>query len=129
MDLCADALIILARRHADRLDKLAAAEADPDRAAELRTIADICRKVPANPPETFHEALQYYWFVHVGVITELNPWDSFNPGRLDQHLWPFYQRELEQGTLTEDSAKELLQAFWVKSFVPIFIYPFKKITL
>ncbi len=74
----------------------------------------ICRKVPANAPETFHEALQYYWFVHIGVITELNPWDSFNPGRLDQHLWPFYQRELEHGTLTEERARELLQAFWVK---------------
>lgn len=114
MDLCADALIIFAQRHAAALDQLAADEADAERAAELRTMAAICRKVPANAPETFHEALQYYWFVHVGVITELNPWDSFNPGRLDQHLWPFYQRELEQGTLTEESAKELLQAFWVK---------------
>ena len=87
---------------------------DPERAAELRQMAAICRKVPANAPETFHEALQYYWFVHIGVITELNPWDSFNPGRIDQHLWPFYQRELAQGTLTEERASELLQAFWVK---------------
>jgi formate C-acetyltransferase len=114
MDLCADALIIFAHRHADRLDELAAATSDAERAAELRTLANICRKVPANAPETFHEALQYYWFVHIGVITELNPWDSFNPGRLDQHLWPFYERELEQGALTEDRARELLQAFWVK---------------
>lgn len=60
------------------------------------------------------EALQCYWFVHVGVITELNPWDSFNPGRLDQHLWPFYQRGLEDGSLTQERAKELLMAFWVK---------------
>ena len=114
MDLCADALIIFAHRHADRLDELAFATSDAERAAELRTLANICRKVPANAPETFHEALQYYWFVHIGVITELNPWDSFNPGRLDQHLWPFYERELEQGTLTEERARELLQAFWVK---------------
>lgn len=114
MDLCADSLIIYAQRHADELDHLAASESDAERAAELRKMAAICRKVPANAPETFHEALQYYWFVHIGVITELNPWDSFNPGRLDQHLWPFYQRELEQGSLTEESASELLQAFWVK---------------
>lgn len=114
MDLCADSLIIYASRHAHKLDELAAAERNPERAAELRAMAGICRKVPANAPESFHEALQYYWFVHTGVITELNPWDSFNPGRLDQHLWPFYQRELELGTLTEERATELLQAFWVK---------------
>jgi formate C-acetyltransferase len=114
MDVCADAMLHYARRNALRLDELAAAEGDAERAAELRAMADICRRVPANAPETFHEALQYYWFVHIGVITELNPWDSFNPGRLDQHLWPFYQRELEQGTLTEERASELLQAFWIK---------------
>ncbi|MCF7731399.1 MAG: glycyl radical protein [Akkermansiaceae bacterium] len=114
MDLCADALIRYAQRHAERLDELAAAETGAERAAELRTMAAVCRKVPANAPETFHEALQYYWFVHIGVITELNPWDSFNPGRLDQHLWPFYQQGLERGDLTEDQARELLQAFWVK---------------
>lgn len=114
MGVCADALITYARRHAAKLDELAATETDAGRAAELRAMAAICRKVPASAPETFHEALQYYWFVHVGVITELNPWDSFNPGRLDQHLWPFYQKELAAGTLDEESATELLQAFWVK---------------
>jgi len=77
-------------------------------------MAEICEKVPANAPETFHEALQYYWFVHLGVITELNPWDSFNPGRLDQHLFPFYKRGLEDGILTDEYARELLQAFWIK---------------
>jgi formate C-acetyltransferase len=114
MDTCADALITHALRYAEILDQAAAAEPEPARAAELAAMAAVCRKVPANAPETFHEALQYYWFVHVGVITELNPWDAFNPGRLDQHLWPFYQRELERGDLTAESASELLQAFWVK---------------
>ncbi len=61
-----------------------------------------------------HEALQYYWFVHLGVITELNPWDSFNPGRLDQHLLPFYRADLESGQLDKESAVELLQSFWIK---------------
>jgi len=74
----------------------------------------ICLKVPANAPETFWEALQHYWFIHQGVITELNPWDSFNPGRLDQHLYPFYKKEIEDGSLTIDRAKELLMAFWIK---------------
>lgn len=114
MDLCADSLILYANRYAEMLEETALRESDPERCAELRKMAAVCRKVPACAPETFHEALQYYWFVHIGVITELNPWDSFNPGRLDQHLWPFYQQGLADGSLTEESARELLEAFWVK---------------
>jgi len=74
----------------------------------------VCRRVPGNPPRDFWEALQYYWFVHVGVISELNTWDSFNPGRLDQHLYPFYEKGLNDGSLTRDRARELLQCFWIK---------------
>jgi trans-4-hydroxy-L-proline dehydratase len=70
--------------------------------------------VPAHAPRDFHEALQAYWFVHLGVITELNTWDSFSPGRLDQHLAPFYERDLAAGTLDREGARELLQCFWVK---------------
>jgi formate C-acetyltransferase len=70
--------------------------------------------VPAYAPRTFREALQYYWFVHLGVTIELNPWDAFNPGRLDQHLAPFYEREVAAGTLTREQAQELLQCFWIK---------------
>ena len=114
MDIAAEALIHWADRHAERLDKLASAETDAARRDELARMAAICRKVPARAPETFWEALQYYWFVHVGVITELNPWDAFNPGRLDQHLYPFYRREIAAGSLTEESARELLGAFWIK---------------
>ena len=77
-------------------------------------IAEVCDRVPAHAPRNFREALQAYWFVHLGVITEYNTWDSFNPGRLDQHLWPFYEKGLADGTLTEESARELLQCFWVK---------------
>jgi formate C-acetyltransferase len=77
-------------------------------------MAAICRRVPAHAPQTFWEALQTYWFVHVGVISELNPWDAFNPGRLDQHLFPFYEKDLAEGRLTEARAKELLCAFWIK---------------
>jgi formate C-acetyltransferase len=114
MDIAADALMLYARRHAERLQQLAETEKDDTRKRELQQMAEICQHVPAHAPRTFYEALQYYWFVHVGVITEVNPWDSFNPGRLDQHLYPFYKRELEAGTLTEEEAGELLQAFWIK---------------
>jgi len=114
MRLCAEALIRFAERHAERVDELAGREKDPSRRAELEQIARICRRVPAHAPRTFHEALQYYWFVHLGVITELNTWDAFNPGRLDQHLYLFYKAGLEDASLTEEQARELLQCFWIK---------------
>ncbi len=114
MDVAADALITFAGRHAARAREMAAAETDPVRKSELERIATVCDHVPAHAPRDFWEALQYYWFVHLGVITEYNTWDSFNPGRLDQHLWPFYKKGIDEGTLNKESARELLQAFWVK---------------
>lgn len=114
MAIAADGIIAFARRHADALEKMVENEADEQRRAELKQMAAICRRVPAHAPRTFREALQTYWFVHVGVITELNPWDAFNPGRLDQHLYPFYRNDVEEGRLTESRAKELLCAFWIK---------------
>ncbi len=113
MDIACDALISFAARHANELEQMAEEESG-QRKNELLNLAEICRSVPAKAPQTFHEALQYYWFVHVGVITELNPWDSFNPGRLDQHLFPFYQDGLADGSLTEEKAREILQSFWIK---------------
>ena len=100
MAVCADALIRFAERHADRARELAQQETDPHRKNELERIAEVCSHVPAHAPRNFWEALQYYWFVHLGVTTELNPWDAFNPGKLDQHLFPFYEKGLEEGTLT-----------------------------
>ena len=114
MDIVCDAIIMYAARHADKLEELAAQEADPKRKEELLEMARICRKVPAHAPETVHEALQHYWFIHLGVVTELNPWDSFNPGRLDQSLYPIYKKEMEQGTTTKEQVYEVLQSFWVK---------------
>ena len=114
MDIAIDAVVLFARRHAALAREMAAAEADPTRQAELLRIAEVCDRVPAHTPRDFHEALQAYWFVHLGVITELNTWDSLNPGRLDQHLWPFYQQGLADGSLTRDDAEELLECFWVK---------------
>jgi len=114
MDICAGALIRYAGRHAEKARELAAQETDPQRRQELERIAAICTRVPAHAPCDLWEALQYYWFVHLGVTTELNPWDAFNPGKLDQHLYSFYQRGLEEGTLTREGALELLQCFWIK---------------
>lgn len=114
MDIAADAILIYAKRYAAKLRELAKVENDAKRKAELEKMAQICDKVPTHAPETFWEALQHYWFVHVGIVYETNPWDSFNPGRLDQHLFPFYEKEIADGTLTREQAKELLEAFWVK---------------
>jgi formate C-acetyltransferase len=114
MEAAAGAVIRFAERHAEKAGEIAASESNPDRQAELRKIADVCRHVPAQPPRDFWEALQAYWFIHLGVISELNTWDSFCPGRLDQHLEPFYEKGLADGTLTRDRAKELLECFWVK---------------
>ena len=114
MRIAASAIIRYAERHAVALEERASACALPARKEELLQLAAICRRVPAHAPATFHEALQMYWFIHLGVVTELNPWDSFNPGRLDQHLLPFYQAERQQGTLTDDAARELLGCLWVK---------------
>jgi formate C-acetyltransferase len=114
MRICADALIRFAERHAEKARELARVERDPARHAELERIAAVCERVPAHPPRDFHEALQYYWFTHLGVTTELNTWDAFNPGHLDRHLLPFYRKGLADGTLTRGLAEELLQCFWIK---------------
>jgi len=114
MSICADAIISFGKRHAEKALELEAKESNPTRKEELKKIAEVCSHVPENAPRNFWEALQMYWFVHLGVITELNTWDAYNPGRLDQHLYPFYKRGIEDSTLTPEKAEELLQCFWVK---------------
>jgi len=114
MAISCDAAIIFAERHADFAEELASKENDIQRKKELLKIAEVCRWVPANAPRNFHEAIQMYWFVHLGTITELNGWDAMNPGHFDQHLTPFYEKELLEGTLNKEEAKELLSCFWIK---------------
>jgi formate C-acetyltransferase len=114
MAISCDAVIVFAGRHADLAEQSAATEKDPHRVAELQKIAEVCRWVPANAPRNFHEAIQMYWFVHLGTITELNGWDAMNPGHFDQHLAPFYEAEITAGTLNREQAKELLCCFWIK---------------
>lgn len=114
MSIACDAIIVFGKRHAEEAKRLAELEKDPVRKDELLEIVEVCNHVPANKPRNFREALQMYWFVHLSVITELNTWDAFSPGRLDQHLYPFYKKGLEDGTLTREQAKEYLQLFWIK---------------
>ena len=114
MSICTAALVRFAQRHSEKAFTLAARESDPVRKAELEHIAGVCGHVPAHAPRDFWEALQYYWFVHLGVTSELNTWDSFCPGHLDRHLEPFYEKGLADGTLSKAQAGELLQCLWVK---------------
>ena len=125
MAISCDAAILFAERHAELAEKMAdelisqqpkakSQEQIQARISELKKIADVCRWVPAHAPRDLWEAIQMYWFVHLGTVTELNGWDSMNPGHIDQHLWPFYQKGIEDGTLTRDKAKELLSCLWIK---------------
>lgn len=114
MAISCDAAILFAERHAALAEEKAAKEQNPQRKKELEKIADVCHWVPAHAPRDLWEAIQMYWFVHLGTVTELNGWDSMNPGHIDQHLWPFYQKGIEDGTLTRDKAKELLSCLWIK---------------
>ena len=128
MAISCDAAILFAERHAERAERMAE-ELEKTlppplhhregtgvglRIRELRKIAEVCRWVPAHAPRNLWEAIQMYWFVHLGTVTELNGWDSMNPGHIDQHLWPFYQKGIDEGTLTRDEAKELLSCLWIK---------------
>ena len=128
MAISCDAAILFAERHAELAERMAEEleKALPQplhhrertgvglRIRELRKIAEVCRWVPAHAPRNLWEAIQMYWFVHLGTVTELNGWDSMNPGHIDQHLWPFYQKGIDEGTLTRDEAKELLSCLWIK---------------
>ena len=109
-----EAPTILADRYAELADKMAAEETDEARAAELRQIAENCRVVATDRPKTYWQWLQRYWFIHLAVVSETNPWDAYTPGRLDQHLIPYYKADTAAGILDRDKALELLECLWVK---------------
>ncbi len=114
MEIVADAIVIYAHRYAEKLERMAKEERDEKRRKELERMAKICGWVPEHAPRDFWEALQHYWFIHGGVTYETNPWDSFSPGRIDQNLYPFYEKDIKEGKLTRERAKELLEALWLK---------------
>ena len=116
MDISCDAVIILGERYRELALTMAGKEADETRKAELMQIAANLEVVPAHKPQTYWQAIQLYWFTHLAVTTELNPWDAFSPGRLDQHLNPYYERDVEAGILDDERALELLECLWVKFY-------------
>ena len=116
MSICCDAIIILGERYAKLAREMAEQCTDEQRKKELLQIAANCDVVPAHKPQTFYQAIQTYWFTHLAVTTELNPWDAYSPGHFDQHLNPFYQKDVEDGILTRDQALELMECLWVKFY-------------
>ena len=116
MDIACDAVIILGERYHKLALEMAEKEENETRKAELLQIAANLEVVPAHKPQTYWQAIQLYWFTHLAVTTELNPWDAFSPGRLDQHLYPYYQEDVADGILDDEKAKELLECLWVKFY-------------
>ncbi len=116
MSICCDAIIILGERYAKLAREMAETCADEQRKKELLQIAANCDVVPAHKPQTYYQAIQHYWFTHLAVTTELNPWDAYSPGHFDQHLTPFYEKDIEDGTVTRDQALELMECLWVKFY-------------
>ena len=110
-----EGLIEYAHRMAAEAERQAAACTDPKRKQELLTVAANCRVVPENPPQTFQQALQLVWFVHVyfhiEVCTTANGF-----GRFDQYMWPFYEKDvLLEKNITKDEALEMLECFYLKA--------------
>ncbi|MEA4934647.1 MAG: pyruvate formate lyase family protein, partial [Lawsonibacter sp.] len=114
MSIACDAIMVLGARYAAYARELAEQTEDPKWKEDLLLIASNCDVVPAHKPQTFHQAIQMYWFTHLGVTSELNPWDAYSPGRFDQHLNPFFQADTERGILDNEKALELLECLWVK---------------
>jgi pyruvate formate-lyase/glycerol dehydratase family glycyl radical enzyme len=114
MVMTCEALIKYARKHADLAKKMAKTEKDPVRKQELAEIAETCAWVPENPPRTFREALQFYWFIHLGIRKEAPYHSGPCPARMDDWLYPYYKKDIEEGRLTRQEAAELLGLVWVK---------------
>jgi len=104
-----------AGRYAEEAEKIAEGEKNEQRKKELLEIARICKKVPWEPAETFHEALQSVWFTHMlDMAAESYPGPGLSHGRFDQYMYPYYKKDIEEGRLTKKFAKELLECFWIK---------------
>jgi pyruvate formate-lyase/glycerol dehydratase family glycyl radical enzyme len=109
-----NAAIIFAHRHADLANSMAEKESNPARADELREIARVCSRVPEHPAETFHEAAQAMYFIHLIAQIESGG-NSISLGRIDQNLYPYYKRDLEEGRVSPERAMELIALFFLKT--------------
>ncbi|MBI2957308.1 MAG: pyruvate formate lyase family protein, partial [Chloroflexi bacterium] len=105
--------INFARRYARLARKMATQEANETRKKELEMIAETCERVPADPARGFHEALQSAWFIALAGNLECGYMGSI-PGRMDQYLYPSYQKDMDEGRLTRQEAAELVGCYWVK---------------
>jgi formate C-acetyltransferase len=114
MRLACEGMVTLGERYGALARQRASQTLDSVRRQELLDLATVCAVVPAHAPKTFRQAIQMYWFTHIGVTSEMNNWDAYSPGKLDQHLEVFYDREIAAGELTKDQARELLECLWVK---------------
>lgn len=103
-----------AARYSQLAETQAAAEADAVRKQELLDIAGICRRVPLEAPRTFHEAIQFVWFMHLIVNIESNGHGN-SYARFDQYMNPFYVADLAAGRITEERAIELIECFFIKN--------------
>jgi len=108
-----DGIKRLAERYSEFAGEMASKEKDPQRQKELAQISRNCKRVPAEPPQSFHEALQAIWLVQVALFLEENA-PSYSPGRIDQFLFPYYLKDIEAGKLTEREARELMYCFLLK---------------
>lgn len=108
-----DAVIAFAKRYANLAKEQAAAASDAARKAELLKIADICEKVPANPAGTFQEACQSFYFFQLVLQLESSG-HSISPGRFDQYMYPYFQSDIDAGSITEADAQELIECLWIK---------------
>ncbi|EJF42070.1 glycyl radical enzyme, PFL2/glycerol dehydratase family [Clostridium sp. MSTE9] len=108
-----EGIITLANRHADLAEKMAAGCADPVRKAELEKIAAVCRRVPEYPASSFYEAVQSVLSYEYAIYMEQNA-SSYNLGRIDQYLYPYYRADIEKGVITKEEAQELLDCLWIK---------------
>jgi len=115
--ISAEGIMLLAERYAQEAERLAGAKTDEVRREELLDIAESCRRVPRYPARTFREALQSLYLYQICIFMEQNA-ASYNPGRIDQYLYPYYKADLESGVLTGDQAQELLDCLWVKFSEP-----------
>lgn len=111
--LVCEGIVTLANRHAQLAEEMAAKCVDPVRKAELEKIAAVCRRVPEYPATSFYEAVQSVLFYEYAIYMEQNA-SSYNLGRIDQYLYPYYKADIENGVMTKDDAQEFLDCLWIK---------------
>ena len=117
MITAARGMIILGQRYREEALRLASQEKNALRRKELEQIANVFLQIPARPARTFHEALQFVYLYHSSIFMEQNA-ASYNLGRIDQYLYPYYKTDIDAGRLTEEEAQELLDCAWIKLAEP-----------